>query len=120
MDGGTLEVMLADGLAPTDSSLSVVTIAGRRSGTFGRLRTNSISAFLDPRLRYVGSNVFVSFAGNGVPPARAETSAETKDVAEAVQKSDKQSRLDEAIEELTEFPPTRLSTFSPAIYTRAQ
>ncbi|MET0528179.1 MAG: S8 family serine peptidase, partial [Microvirga sp.] len=97
LGGGTLEIVLADGLAPSNVAIQVVTAAGSRTGVFDRFRTNSISAFLDPRLHYVGRNVAVTFERNDVALASVETSAETKDVAEAVQTLGRANRLDEAI-----------------------
>ncbi|WP_194164590.1 autotransporter domain-containing protein [Microvirga thermotolerans] len=95
--GGTLDVVLADGLAPVGTPLEIVTAAGGAAGTFGTLRTNSVSAFLDPRLRYAGNAVTVSFERNAVPLSDAETSPDKKDVAAAIDALGAASPLDDAL-----------------------
>ncbi|WP_162559222.1 autotransporter serine protease [Microvirga sp. 17 mud 1-3] len=98
LEGGALDLVLADGLAPIGTPLEIVNSAGGATGVFGTLRTNSVSAFLDPRLRYVGDSVTVTFERNAVPLADAETSPERKDVAAAIDaliRTD--SKLDDAI-----------------------
>ena len=120
LDGGTLEIVLADGLAPSNGAIQVVTAAGGRTGVFGRFRTNSISAFLDPRLHYVGRNVVVTFERNGVALASVETNAETKDVAEAVQTLGERAGSMRRSRGSMRCPPTMLSTSSPASCTPAR
>ena len=95
--GGALEIALVNGLAPVETAIEILTATRARTGVFGSLRTNSVSAFLDPHLRYAGNSVTVSFDRNDVSFASAETNTSNIDVADAVQRLGGSSRLDDAI-----------------------
>ncbi|MBF9235475.1 autotransporter domain-containing protein [Microvirga alba] len=95
--GGTLEVVLVDGLAPVGTPLEIISSAGGATGIFGTLRSNSVSAFLDPRLHYAGGSVTVSFERNTVSLADAATSSGDKNVAAAIDSLGALSKLEDAL-----------------------
>jgi subtilase-type serine protease len=95
--GGALEIVLADGLAPYERPIEIISSAGVATGVFGRLQTNSISDFLDPQVRMRNGNVVVIFERNEVPLASAETHPDDKDVADALDALGSESQLDDAM-----------------------
>jgi len=95
--GGALDVVLVNGLPPVHTALEIVDSAGGTTGVFGTLRTNSVSAFLNPSIRYTGNGVRLSFERNRVPFANAETRADDKDVARALEALGAGSVLDDAV-----------------------
>jgi subtilase-type serine protease len=95
--GGSLELVLANGLAPAETPLEIVTSAGETTGVFGSLRTNSISAFLDPRVQYTASGVTVSFDRNGVAFASAATTLNNARAAAALDTIGSSGQFDNAV-----------------------
>jgi len=87
LSGGTLEIKLANGVAPVNRPLDVVFSADGISGAFGTLRTNSVSAFLDPMLAYDADIVSVLFRRNGVALSSAATTPNQASVAAAADRA---------------------------------
>ncbi|MCB8819381.1 autotransporter domain-containing protein [Microvirga rosea] len=100
MSGGAVDLVLVNGIAPVGTQMEIVSSAGGTTGLFGTVRSNSVSAFLDPRLRYSGNSVTVSFERNQTSFADAESTPGEKDVANAIEALGTNSRLDEAILQL--------------------
>ncbi|MFC4172875.1 autotransporter domain-containing protein [Microvirga sp. GCM10011540] len=94
--GATLDLVLADGLAPVDRPLEVITAEGETTGTF-KIHTNSVSDFLEPTVREEREEVVVTFERNDVPLASAETTSDDKDTAAALDALGNASELDDAV-----------------------
>jgi len=59
LDGGTVQVLLLDGVAPMDAPYTILTAAGGLAGTFDALETSIGSTlFLAPTLDYDSNNVY--------------------------------------------------------------
>src|SRR5690606_36863678 len=59
LDGGTVQVLLLDGVAPMDAPYPILTAAGGLAGTFDALGTSiGSSLFMAPTLDYDSNNVY--------------------------------------------------------------
>ncbi|MBZ6077187.1 autotransporter domain-containing protein [Microvirga sp. WGZ8] len=97
LSGGALEVVLVNGRAPVDTAMEIISSEGGATGLFGTVRSNSVSAFLDPRLHYSGNSVTVSFERNDTSFASTESNPDAKDVAASIEALGPHNRLVEAI-----------------------
>ncbi|WP_202882955.1 autotransporter domain-containing protein [Microvirga tunisiensis] len=82
---GTLEIALANGIAPVNKRMIILSSNAGTKGTFGRFRTNSVSGYLDPDLDYAPKDLSVTFRRNGVTFSSVARSTNQASVAVAAE-----------------------------------
>jgi len=87
LDGGSLAVNLVDGIAPVGKPIDVLSSGEGVHGTFGKVTSNSVSAFLAPRLVHDADIVSVVFERNGLSFASAARTRNQASVADAADRA---------------------------------